>query len=366
MSKDGAGAVTLRQVAERAGVSVRTVSNVVNDFAYVAATTRARVQQAIDELDYRPNLVARNLRGGRSGIIGVAVPELQVPYFAELCGQIIREAGQHSYTAIIEQTDGNPEEERDLVCRPRRAHLPDGLIFSPLGLGSEELVDLPRTLPMVLLGERVSGQAFDHVGIDNVGAARAATEHLIGIGRHRVAAIGSQFNPAGVTAQYRTEGYRAALAGAGLRYRRELTMPTPRFHRSEGAKAMNRLLDLRRPPDAVFCYNDLLAVGAIRAALSRGVRVPEDIAVAGFDDSEEGQYATPALTTVAPDKTEVARQAVQLLVRRLKGDEQPPVTVVAGYDLRVRESTVTAAVTPIVAVPARRKSLRPAAVTPNA
>lgn len=331
--------VTLRDVAERAGVSVRTVSNVVNRFPYVAEETRARVQAALDELGYRPNLAARNLRRGRSGMIALILPELDVPYFTELTQLVIEVAGQHGYTVIIDQTDGDPERERQVVLTSQRAMLFDGVIFSPLGMDETDLRTRTDRTPIVLLGERIAGAGHDYVSIDNVAAARAATEHLLALGRRRIAAIGDQPWETGRTAQYRTHGYRDALEAAGQRYDPALVVRTPRFHRADGAAAMDQMLDWADPPDAVFCYSDLLALGAMRAALRRGVRVPDDVAIVGFDDIEDGRYSTPTLSSVSPDKRRIAELAVDLLLARQHDDTRPAETHLVDYQLAVREST---------------------------
>jgi DNA-binding LacI/PurR family transcriptional regulator len=331
--------VTLRDVARHAGVSTRTVSNVVNDFPHVAAATRERVQAAVRELGYRPNLAARNLRRGRSGMIGVVLPELDVPYFGELTRLIIEEARRASYIVVIDQTDGDIEEERALVLAGERSQLFDGLIFSPLSLSDDDLKHRTDGAPIVLLGEHIDKVPYDHILIDNVAAARAATEHLIAVGRRRIAAIGDQPFFSGETAQYRTRGYRQAIEAAGRSYEPELVVRTDRFHRSDGAAAMTTLLAGPNPPDAVFCYNDLLAFGAMRTVLSAGLRVPEDVAIVGFDDIEEGCYTTPTLTTISPDKKQIARLAVQALVRRLDGKGARPRTRLARFSLQVREST---------------------------
>jgi LacI family transcriptional regulator, repressor for deo operon, udp, cdd, tsx, nupC, and nupG len=333
---------TLREVAERAGVSVRTVSNVVNDFPQVAPETRARVQRVLDELGYRPNAVARNLRNGRSGLIALVLPELDVPYFAELTRAVIEQAALAGYTVVVDQTDGDPVRERELVMRGNRAAMFDGLIFNPLALGRADLRDRSQSTPVVLLGERVIQGGFDHIMIDNVGAAEVATRHLIDLGRQRIAAIGDQFDETRQTGQLRTQGYRAALHSAGREVVPELVRPAEFFHRADGAAAMADLLALPEPPDAVFCYNDLLALGALRTILSRGLRVPEDIALVGFDDIEDGRYSTPSLTTISPDKNQIAKSAVQLLLNRLDGDRTPPAEISAGYTLEVRESTHSA------------------------
>ena len=332
-------AVTQGDVARRAGVSPRTVSNVVNKFPLVSGEVRQRVQQAIEELGYQPNVVARNLRRGRSGMLGLAVPELSLPYFSELAELVIAEARRRSYGLVIEQTDGDPERERQLLKQSERGHLFDGLILSPLGLPLAQIRQNAGSIPVVLLGEHIAGSPQDHVGINNVAAARDATTHLIQLGHRRIAAIGHQGTPSGETGQLRSAGYRQALRAAGLTVRNSLVVPTASFHRSSGAAAMERLLRLPSPPDAVFCYNDLLAIGAMRTILASGLRIPQDIAVIGFDDIEDAQYTFPSLTTISPDKEGIARLAVAQLLDRLNGNEGTPASRSVEYRLVVREST---------------------------
>lgn len=333
----------LKDVAARAGVSIKTVSNVVNGYVHVAPETRARVQQAIDALGYKPNMAARQLRSGRSGVIALAVPELQSPYFAELAGRVVHAAERRSWTVLIDQTDGHAERERNLVAGLRR-HAIDGLIFSPLALAGEELARGDDRTPMVLLGERVWHGPADHVAIDNTAAAADATRHLAGSGRRRIAAIGAQDGPSAVTAQQRLAGYHAALAEAGLPADPALVAEVDGFHRADGAAAMARLLAAAEPPDAVFCFNDLLALGAIRTLLDRGCSVPGDVAVIGFDDIEDGRFSTPTLSTIAPDLGRIAELAVDLLAERL--GESAAKAAAAPRELRVshrlvaRESTL--------------------------
>ncbi|MGH8793252.1 MAG: LacI family DNA-binding transcriptional regulator [Stackebrandtia sp.] len=334
----------LKDVAQLAGVSIKTVSNVVNGHPHVRPETRRRVEQAIGELNYRPNLSARSLRAARSGVIALAVPELDVPYFAELARYVVAEAEDRNWTVLIDHTDGSRERERVVTSGIRR-ELIDGLIFSPLALTAGDLAERTDTTPMVLLGERVGGDAAeplvaDHVLVDNVSAARQATTHLVELGRRRIAAIGAQRTPAGVTARLRLRGYRQALRHAGLAVEPSLVRQAADYHRADGASAMQRLLELDEPPDAVFCFNDLLALGALRTLLHRGVRVPEDVALVGFDDIEDGRFSMPTLTTVRPDKARIAHLAVDLLAQRLTGDQgAPPRELYAGHELAIREST---------------------------
>ena len=338
VSRSGARA-SLKDVARLAGVSPKTVSNVIHGYAHITDATRSRVQRALDELNYRPNLSARHLRAGRSGVIALAVPELGIPYFAELADSVIRAAGAHGWTVLIDQTDGLAEREQ-LVTAGIRDQLIDGLILSPLAMGREELRRRTDDTPLVLLGERIHDGPADHVAIDNVAAAATATAHLTGLGRRRIAAIGDQGDVGPGTAALRLEGFARALRHAGLAPDPRLVMPAASYHRRDGAEAMARLLDLEAPPDAVFCFNDLMAFGAMRAILSRGLRIPGDVAVVGFDDLEEGRFSTPTLTTIRPDKEQIARLAVSLLHQRLgSGRGQAPQELQADFSLVVREST---------------------------
>lgn len=333
--------VSIKDVAKRAGVSVKTVSNVVNDYEHVTDGTRARVRRAIEELNYRPNVSARNLRRARSGIIALAVPELDEGYFSELARLVIAAAGAESWTVLVDQTTGSREREA-LVTEGIRTQLIDGLIFSPLATGREDLQNRRDRTPLVLLGERIFDGPADHVAVDNVAAARAATEHLLELGRRRVAAIGRKSEavvPA--TGRLRLEGYRQALAAAGLAYDDRLAATAERYGRADGARAMAALLELDDPPDAVFCFTDLLALGALRTLLERGVRVPEDVALIGFDDIEDGRFSTPTLSTVSPAKEQIARLAVEFLLSRIAGGADiPPREVTADHTLLARESTL--------------------------
>jgi LacI family transcriptional regulator, repressor for deo operon, udp, cdd, tsx, nupC, and nupG len=330
-------AVTLRDVAALAGVSVKTVSNVVNGYAFVKPENRRRVEDALSATGYRPNLGARNLRRGRTGFLALMVPELGIPYFGELAALVITAAQQREWNVLIEQTRGTRELERSTLAS-LGPHLIDGAIISPEALQADDLAALDTGVPMVVLGEHALDVAIDRVAIDNVRAARTAVTHLLELGRRRIACIGD--NPRRGTAALRLEGYRQALGSAGLPVVADLVAPAERYHRRDGAEAMRALLARPDPPDAVFCFNDLLAVGALRAAAEHGCRVPADLAVVGFDGSEEGAYTTPTLTTVAPDKAAIAERAVERISIRTVGDAPDGTEeIVTPFRLEVREST---------------------------
>jgi LacI family transcriptional regulator, repressor for deo operon, udp, cdd, tsx, nupC, and nupG len=329
---------TLKDVAARAGVSVKTVSNVVNGYAFVTDENRRRVQEAIDHLGYVPNIGARNLRKGRTGFLTLAVPELANPYFAELCGLMMSAAGQHDWTVLIEQTGGERERELTVINAAHRS-LVDATVLSPIALHPADLSQAAAGTPLVLLGERALHVPAHHVAIDNVTAATAATRHLIEVGCRRIAAIGDQPGRHG-TAALRLDGYQGALRAAGITPDPALTVRAETYSRGEGATAMRRLLDLPEPPDAVFCFNDLLAIGALSALRDRGLSVPADVAVVGFDGIDEGSYTAPRLTTIAPDKSAIAEAAIALARAAVDKGTEHPQDVITPFDLVVRDSTV--------------------------
>jgi DNA-binding LacI/PurR family transcriptional regulator len=193
-------------------------------------------------------------------------------------------------------------------------------------------------VPLVLLGEQYD-EGIDHVGVDSVAAAQDATTHLVEAGRQRIAAVGLQPHLANQTALQRVTGYRLALEQAGRPVLPELEVPVERLHRGDGARALERLLELDEPPDALFCFTDELALGAMRIAWQHGVRIPEDLAVVGFDDVEDGRWSRPSLSTVSPDKERLAEVAVSRLLDLVGGSLEPASSTTTPYRLVVRESS---------------------------
>ena len=333
-------AATMHDVAKLAGVSIKTVSNVVNGYPYIRESTRARVLAAIEELDYQVNVAARNLRTGRTGIIALAVPELSLPYFAELADSVIQAADAQGLTVLIEQTGGQRERELEVLSGARR-HLTDGLIFSPLALGPGDEDLLEVDFPMVILGERIFHSAVDHVTMHNVEAARAATRYLLELGRRRIAVVGVHPGEVVGSAGLRLKGYRQAMADAGLEVDESLLGEAGLWHRATGAQSMARLLDAGVRPDAVFALNDAMALGVLHELQVRGVRIPEEVAVIGFDAVDEGSYSNPSLTTVDPGREQIARTAVEMLAERVAGKGAPHEArrVYADFSIVVRGST---------------------------
>ncbi len=331
---------TQADVAAAAGVAPKTVSNVINGYPHISEGVRQRVNEAIVRLDYRPNHAARSLRSGQNKVIGLAVPELDVSYFAELARLVVERAEDIGLDVVIMQTLGARQRELAVVTG-KNTRFVDGLIYSPVSLGTEDLPAPSRRLPVVLLGERTGGGGqYNHVGIDNVAAAHAATAHLLDRGRRRVAFIGSQpDDPQSAIARLRLNGYRDALTAADLVPLANLVIATHGYHRQDGAAAAERLLAQHGgAPDAIFCATDLLALGALRTLLSHGIRVPDDIALIGLDDIEEGRFSTPTLSTIAPDKQTIARQAVERLASLIVA-ASPAADDIIDFSIQIRESS---------------------------
>ena len=335
-------AATLHDVARLAGVSIKTVSNVINDYPHVRPTTRERVQAAISELDYTPNLTARNLRSGRTGAIGLAVPDLGLAYFAELAAEVIAEAERAGVSVLVEQTGADRDRELDLLRSPQRK-LTDGLIFSPLGMSQGDVKYLEVPYPMVLLGERIFDGPVDHVTMRNVEAAKAATLSLLAAGRKRIAVIGAHDGEVIGSAGLRLRGYLEALEEAGVPMDPDLIGYTTLWHRANGALTMREVLARGVDFDAVFGLNDTLALGAMRVLQEAGRSIPDDVAVVGWDDLDEARYSIPSLTTVAPGRTWIAHTAVRTLLARIK-DETPhePRLLLADFRIVERESALIA------------------------
>jgi DNA-binding LacI/PurR family transcriptional regulator len=329
----------LKDVADRAGVSFKTVSNVINNHPNVTPQTREKVMAAIAELRYRPNMTARSLRHGRSGFLAFALPELTSPYFAALASEVGSAAKREGLVVLIEETRGEREGER-IVLEGLASHLIDGIIFSPMATPASEVAARSDSTPMVLLGERGYPAGYDHIAVDNIRAAREVTEHLLACGRTRIAAIGAEHGAG--TGALRARGYREALEASGLTMDPDIVVSGVSYDRAGGAEGMAALLNRGHPIDAVFCFNDVLALGALRALRERGYRVPEDVAVAGFDDIEDGRYSTPTLTTVSPDIPFLADEAVRLLARRVVEPDAPAEDVAVPFTIETRESTIGA------------------------
>ncbi|GGM11437.1 LacI family DNA-binding transcriptional regulator [Promicromonospora citrea] len=343
MSERASRRVGIKEVAAAAGVSWKTVSNVVNDTGRVGAATRARVEAVIAELDYRPNLAGRQLRRGRTNTLALAVPWVHSPYFSALAHEMIDVGNSRGYRVLIEETRSTRETELE-VARGFDVQSIDGIIFSPLELFPAEIDEVRGPVPLVLLGERADQdpareRRTDHVSIDNVRAATEVAQHLLESGRRRLAFLGDEPRGVARTGAQRVQGFREAHAAAGVEVDERWILGAAEFSRSAGAESVEAALPRIDQIDGLMCANDELALGALHALRRNGVRVPEDLAVTGWDNTEDGRFANPSLTTVAPDLRAIAETAVDRVLTQLANRAVDPVDAVVPHRLLVRESS---------------------------
>ncbi|MFZ7088870.1 LacI family DNA-binding transcriptional regulator [Curtobacterium sp. RRHDQ10] len=331
------GQVTLQDVAARAGVSMKTVSNVVRDYEHVSPRMRDRVQAVIDELGYRPNRTGRSLATGRSNVLGLAFPDLRNPYFAELAHVIARVADERGYRILLTETGGTEDGER-AALHDRESGMVDGVLMQPQSLRGAELERVLNGTPIVVLGEDPEPADADHVAIDNVAAAAEAVAHLVRSGRRRIGFLGHEPDHPGRTSALRLRGYRQALEDAGLPFDPDLLIARGDEDAHGAEVALDAALADGLDVDGLLCREDLAAIGALRSLRRHGVSVPDDVAVIGWDAIRLGASTDPSLTTVAPDTRALAEQALDLLLLRIGGSTEPGRHVVVGHSLVLRES----------------------------
>jgi DNA-binding LacI/PurR family transcriptional regulator len=342
-----ARSVTLHDVAVMAGVSAKTVSNVVRGYPGVGPATRDRILDAIRQLDYRPNLAARGLKSGSTGVITLIIPDLRNAYFAELAHSVMEEAAARGLFVTIEQVGFSREQEIQSLRRPR-SRLVDGILYSALTLDESDLDLLETRTPLVLLGEQIFHGPVDHVAMKNVEAVRASTSLLLESGRRRIVALGASLRSERGTVALRLQGYREALELAGIAVDEKLLMDPGGWHRGDGQMAVHQLIDANVAFDGIVAFSDTLALGALRALELRGRRVPEDVAIIGFDDIEEAAFSLPALSSVDAGRQEIARTAVELLCERIEqpDSDESPRELYVDFRIVQRESTGPAAAQP--------------------
>jgi DNA-binding LacI/PurR family transcriptional regulator len=330
---------TVKDVAALARVSPKTVSNVLTGAAAVRPETQARVEEAMRALDFVPNLSARGLRSGRSGVIAVALPDLATAYSAELLHFLVEAAHGLGFAVQIEETAARPQRERDLLSRAR-AHLVDGLILNPIRL-EDSVIDRADDLPPVVLIGEVEQHRTDRVLIDSRQAARDATLHLVARGARRIAAIGGDERPehATATSRLRLAGYRDALIEAGLEVDPAREVNILPWGMAAGAAGIRTLQERGVAVDAVVAFTDSLALGAVHELSRGGVRVPDDILVCGFDDIEMARFTTPSLTTVSFDRSAFAESTLRLLADRIARPGDPVQAVTIPHRIIERQSS---------------------------
>jgi LacI family transcriptional regulator len=301
----------MADVASEAGVSLMTVSRVVNNKGEISDSTRQRVQTVINRLGYRPSDIARSLATNRTGTIGLVVLDNSNPFFSEVARGVEQVAFEEGYSVFLCNTEEDPHRELAVLQSLEEKRV-DGLILCSSRLEEADLTTvLARHSAVVLVNRRDPEGRFGSVLIDDVRGGRIIVEHLIRRGHRH---IGYLSGPArSFSGQQRAVGYRAALEAAGIPYRPEWERPCLPIVESGREVAYDLL---RRHPDitALFCYNDLSAIGALHACADLGRRVPDDVAIAGFDDTPLAALVTPAVTTCRIPMTELGGRAMRLLL----------------------------------------------------
>ncbi|WP_461031793.1 LacI family DNA-binding transcriptional regulator [Streptomyces mayteni] len=335
----GVSVVTIQEVAKAAGVSSMTVSNVINDHPNVRRETRAKVLEAMTRLGYRVNVAARNLRKGRTGTIGLAIPEVDSAYYGQLAAAIITAAERRDLRVSIEQTGASRESELDALSLSRN-RLYDGLILSAAGLGQADAERLRVDHPVVILGDRIFGGPVDHVAMPNLDASRAATRHLLSRGCRRIAIMCGAVEEVD-TSRLRLTGYRLALEDAGVPVDPALVQQVGRLGMREGARRVREMAESGLEFDGVFCVTDALAMGVLRGLADVGIRVPDQVKVIGFDNVTNSEFLVPSLSSIDPDHDGMAARAVDLLIQRIEQTEPSTrhAEFVGSFSVVIREST---------------------------
>lgn len=332
------GRATIVDVARRAGVSKSTVSLVLGGSGLVAEATRERVSDAMSELGYIYHRGAATLRGAKSGVLGMVINDLSNPFYVELAIGIEQACQGGAFIPFLANTAENPVRQLQVI-RSMREHGAAGLVLAPaIGSSAGELKALVAGLPVVQVMRRLPGLKASLVAPENREGARKATAHLIANGHKRIAFVGGMTSL--LVRDERLAGYRLALEEAGIPFDGSLVIETmPNI--SGGAAAAPQLLNLHGTATAALCFNDVVAIGLIRAFTEAGVKVGREFAVIGFDDIEDAKHTLPALTSVAVNGRNLGSRAAQLLMRQLASGDFEPEAVLCPTTLVIRASCGT-------------------------
>lgn len=325
---------SIKDVAEAAGVSTATVSRVLSEHPHVRSEVRERVLAAVAQLEYRPNLVARNLRSQQSTTIGLIVSDIRNPFFSSISRAVEDTAYAQGYRVIVCNTDENPEKEV-LYLQLMRDEQVAGVIISPTRQTMANFTALNLDSPMVLIDRSFRNGEVDAVLLDNVTAAYELTSHLIERGYRRIGAI---LGEAGTTGRERRRGYEDALREHDLAPEAGLIkLVQPRVE--TGYAAVLELLDRSRSPDAIVCGNSMITAGALQVVHERQLTIPDQLALVGFDETIWASLVRPTITVMDQPTDEIGKSATELLLQRIADPTRPTRKIILQGELRVRESS---------------------------
>lgn len=329
-------ASTIQDVAKAAGVSVATVSRVLNSSPTVAEGTRDAVLDAIKRLDYRPNLLGRNLRRTETRLILALLPTIANPFYSRIVKGIEDVAHKNGYNVMLCNTDSNADREQ-LYLGLLKNRLADGVILMAPETAGGELTAIGADFPVVQCCEYKEGAQVSLVRIDNHAAARKAARHLISLGHKKIGLISSRNSF--LSTVRREQGFLSALEEAGIPMG-EGCLAYGDYSFKSGHRAALGLLAMKERPTAIFAISDIMAIGVLRAAREKGLKVPEDLAVVGFDNISFSSMCDPMLTTVSQPKYDLGCTAMDLLLKTIQGELKEPVEIILENELVIRESTI--------------------------
>jgi LacI family transcriptional regulator, repressor for deo operon, udp, cdd, tsx, nupC, and nupG len=325
---------SIKDVAKLANVSTATVSRVLRNAGNVTEETKRRVLEAIEALNYQPNVLGRYLRRMETETVLVIVPDITNPFFSKVLRGIEAVALERGYQVLLGDTQNDVQlEEQYLNVLPQKQV--DGMIFLTARTRKELMEEMSRQFPIVLACEYLEGTDIPTVSIDNISSARKATEHLIGLGHRRIAHLTGPMDV--ILSRDRLRGYYQALAQHDIDVDAALVQEGD-FSFESGYNVTLKLLALEKPPTAIFAANDAMAIGAIKAVRHRGGRVPDDVAIVGFDDIQMASIFEPGVTTIAQPMFDIGKQAMKLLLQLIDGEEVERRQFVLPDRLVIRES----------------------------
>jgi LacI family transcriptional regulator, repressor for deo operon, udp, cdd, tsx, nupC, and nupG len=324
----------MSEVAKLANVSTSTVSRVISQPELVNTKTKEKVMGIIKEQNYQPHIIARQFRTKETKTILVVVPDITSSFFSEVLRGIEHAAVKNSYQVLLGDTENDIEREKEFIDRLFQKQV-DGMLLLTARIDKGKLEDISKQFPIVLACEYMDGLDIPTVSIDNISSARKATEHLVQLGHTKIAHITGPINV--ILSRDRLRGYQQALFSHDLPIN-SAYVQEGEFSQLSGYNQMIKLLALEDPPTAVFVFNDEMAIGAIKALKDSGKKIPEDIAVIGFDNINASTIIEPNLTTIDQPKYEIGKKAMNLLLKRIKGESLEKTKIVLNDQLIIRES----------------------------
>ncbi|WP_163580770.1 LacI family DNA-binding transcriptional regulator [Gracilibacillus saliphilus] len=325
----------IKKVAEYAGVSIATVSRVLNGQKTVSPQTRIKVEKAIKQLNYEPSILGRNLRNSETRLLLVLIPNISNPFYSKIINGIENTALKSNYNILLCETDSNPEREK-IYFDLARKKMADGIISMDPQVDKDTLIEMAEKHSIIQCSEYTLNSTIPYVTIDNENAAYLAVKHLLSLGHSKIAFINSDVKF--TYARQREAGYKRALDEAGIDAKSDWIYYSQELDFVKGQQAMKKFLNLDEKITAIFAVSDLLAIGALKEINNNKLSVPDDIAVVGFDKIEFSSMTNPTLTTIEQPMYKMGNIAAKMIIDKIQGKEVE--NVILDHELVIRESTL--------------------------